>query len=223
MLKIWLAIALWVVSAAGAQAATTWVEGKHYYRIEPARPIDITPGKVTVTEVFSYACPACNFFAPVADKLQASLPANARLDFVAASFRPDEDWPVFQRAYYTAQAMGIDKKTHRAMFDAVWKTGALAIMDASGRQVKRQMPTIEDAAAFYARAANIKAETFLATAKSFGVDLKIRQAEELIRAWQIDGTPSIVVNGKYRLDVRSAGNNEALIALVRWLVAREHR
>lgn len=119
--------------------------------------------------------------------------------------------------------MGIDKKTHRAMFDAVWKTGALAIMDASGRQVKRQMPTIEDAAAFYARAANIKAETFLATAKSFGVDLKIRQAEELIRAWQIDGTPSIVVNGKYRLDVRSAGNNEALIALVRWLVAREHR
>ena len=110
------------------------------------------------------------------------------------------------------------------MFDAVWKTGELSIMDASGRQVKRQMPTLEDVAKFYARLTGIKAETFVATSKSFGVDLKVRQAEELVRAWRIDGTPSLVVNGKYRTDVRSAGGYDPLIALTQWLVAKErHR
>ena len=34
---------------------------------------------------------------------------------------------MLQRAYFTAQALGIAERTHQAMFDAVWKTGELAM------------------------------------------------------------------------------------------------
>ncbi|MGH8230532.1 MAG: thiol:disulfide interchange protein DsbA/DsbL [Steroidobacteraceae bacterium] len=198
-----------------------WAQGRNYFRIDPAQPTSVGPGKVEVMEVFSYACPACNRFYPVVDQLRAALPSNAEMIFVPAAFRPDEDWPMFQRAYYTAQALDIDKRTHDAMFDAVWKTGELAVFDPRTQRPKNPPPSIEDAAKFYARVAGIKPETFVATAASFGVDVKIRQAEQLIRADQVDQTPTIVVNGKYRVTVGSAGGDDQLIELVKYLVAQE--
>jgi protein dithiol oxidoreductase (disulfide-forming) len=208
-------------SAPAAYGATAWVQGSNYFLIEPAQTPDVAAGKVEVTEVFSYACPACNRFYPVVDRLRAALPANAELDYVAAAFNTSEDWPMFQRAYYTAQLLDIDKRTHDAMFDAVWKTGELAIIDPSSRRIKSPAPTIQDAARFYARVAGVKPETFVATAASFGVDVKIRQADQLIRTELIDQTPTIVVDGKYRVTVGSAGGDDQLIELVKWLVAQQ--
>jgi hypothetical protein len=37
----------------------------------------------------------------------------------------------------------------------------------------------------------------------------------------VDRTPTIVVNGKYRLNVESAGSDEKVIELVNYLVAKE--
>jgi len=195
--------------------------GNELFPDRTTQPTAGPPGKIEVTEVFSYACPACNHFYPVADRLKASLPANAELDFVAAGFRPDEDWPMFQRAYYMAQILGLDKRTHDAMFDAVWKTGDLAVFDPRTQRLKVPPPSIQDAAAFYARVTGIKPETFLATANSFGVDTRMRQADQLIRDYRVESTPTIVVDGKYRLDVQSAGGLDQLIELVKWLVAKE--
>lgn len=193
----------------------------HYFLITPAQPTGLTPGKIQVTEIFSYARPGCNRFYPVVDRLQASLPANAVMDFLPAAFRPDEDWPMFQRAYLAAKEMGIDKRTHDAMFDAIWKSGELAVFDPATQRAKQPAPSISDAAQFYAQAAGVKREAFLATAGSFVVDVRIRQADELIRNYGISETPSIVVNGKYRLNPVSAGGYEQTIELVKWLVAQE--
>src|ERR1017187_9025589 len=120
----------------GAQGASSWEQGTNYFLIDPPQATAAAPGKIEVTEVFSYACPACNHFYPVVDRLKASLPANAELDFIAAGFRPDEDWPMFQRAYYAAQILGLDKRTHAAMFDAIWKTGELAVEDPRTQRFK---------------------------------------------------------------------------------------
>jgi thiol:disulfide interchange protein DsbA len=204
-----------------ARAESRWVAGVHYFVINPAQPTGLAPGKIQVTEIFSYACPGCNRFYPVADRLQASLPANAVLDFLPASFRPDEDWPTFQRAYLAAKQMGIDKRTHDAMFDAVWKSGELAVVDPATQRAKRPAPTLTDVARFYAQVAGVKPEAFLAAATSFAVEVSIRQADELIRNYGISETPSIVVNGKYRLNPVSAGGYEQTIELVKWLVAQE--
>ncbi len=213
-------VALFAALAAGAHAASTWTEGVNYFRVDPARPPALPGGQVEVTEVFSYGCPACNAFLPTMHKLQKSLPANAVLDYLPAAFNPSEDWPMLQQAYFTAQVLGVADKTHDAMFDAVWGSGELATMDSSNN-IKSRLPTIEDAARFYNRHAGVPVDKFLSTAKSFAVDMKIRNADALIAAYRVDRTPTIVVNGKYRLFVQSAGGPDQVVELVKWLVAKE--
>jgi thiol:disulfide interchange protein DsbA len=204
-----------------AHSASSYSQGTNYFLIQPAQPTSVAPGKVEVTEVFSYACPACNRFYPTIDKLKAALPANAELTYVPAAFNSAEDWPMFQRAYYAAQLLGVDKKTHDQMFDAVWRTGELGVVDPGTQRIRSPLPTLQDAARFYARVAGVNPETFLSTANSFGVDTKTRQADQYIKFTQVDQTPTIIVNGKYRVTVGSAGGDDKVVGVVLWLVAQE--
>jgi thiol:disulfide interchange protein DsbA len=219
-------ICLGVLAAAiamPAKASATWTEGVNYFLIQPARTPSVPPGKIEVTEVFSYACPACNIFQPTMHKLKQAMPANVVVDYLPAAFNTAEDWPMFQLAYVTAQLLGVDQQTHDAMFDTVWKGGDLSITDTSTRALKSRMPTIEDAAKFYSQHAGVPVEKFIATSKSFSADLKVRTAEDLIAGYKVDRTPTIIVNGKYRLHVESAGGTDQLIDLVKYLVAKESK
>ena len=207
----------------GRAAAAQWTEGKNYFLIIPPRPTSVAPGKVEVTEVFSYGCPACNIFVPTMHKLKQALPPNAVLDYLPAAFNTTEDWPMFQLSYFTAQLLGVADQWHDAMFDAVWNTGELAVVDPATERIKSHLPTIEDVARFYNRHAGVPVDKFVSTSKSFAVDVKVRSAEDTIAAYKVDRTPTIVVNGKYRLHVESAGGEDQLIALVKWLVAKESK
>jgi protein dithiol oxidoreductase (disulfide-forming) len=198
-----------------------WVEGKNYYTIEPAQPTGV-PGKIVVTEVFSYACPACNAFHTTADQLAKTLPPNAVMDYLPVSFRPDENFPLFQRAYYAAKALGVSDKTYDAMFDAIWKTGELASDDlTTGRpKPKSAWPTLDDVAKFYAKY-GVDPKQFVAVANSFSINTQMKQADDLQKAYGVEGTPTVVVNGKYRFTPGDAGGYAQSIELAKWLVAKE--
>jgi thiol:disulfide interchange protein DsbA len=214
-----LLFALLMVFVVEAHAAT-WTEGQDYYLITPAQASHVAAGKVEVLEVFSYGCPACNSFQPTLQLLKKNLPPDAQLAFLPAAFSAAEDWPMFQRAWFTAQALGIADRTQQQMYDAVWQTGELAISDPVTHRLKSPLPSIEDAAGLYARWTGIKAQDFLAMARSFGVDMKMRAADAQILAMQVPGTPCIVVAGRYRVNndaVRAPGR---LVELVRYLVAK---
>ena len=96
--------------------AQQWVEGKDYFEIKPALKPNVPAGYVEVTEVFSYACIYCNRAAPTIEKLKKNLPTNAQMTYVAASFNSAESWPMFQRVYYTAQALNLMPKMHDAVY-----------------------------------------------------------------------------------------------------------
>ncbi|HEY1898279.1 MAG TPA: thiol:disulfide interchange protein DsbA/DsbL [Steroidobacteraceae bacterium] len=205
------------------QAAQSWTEGTNFEVIHPTQRTQVAPGKVEIMEVFSYGCPSCNSFQPVIATLEHSLPPNAQMVFLPASFKPEEDWSMLQRAYFTAQVLGVSERTHQGMFDAVWKTGELAIADPATHRLKNPMPTIEDAAKCYEHLAGIKPAVFLATARSFGVDVKMRAADAQVLAMQVPGTPCIIVNGKYRIVLDSLRSEADLIGVVRYLVDKESR
>ncbi|MGB3463010.1 thiol:disulfide interchange protein DsbA/DsbL [Rhodanobacter lindaniclasticus] len=198
-----------------------WVEGKNYFLIEPAQPTS-HPGKIEVTEVFSFGCPACNAFHATADQIRKSLPAGAVMNYLPAAFRPDENWVVYQRAFYAAQALGVAEKSYDAMFDATWKTGETATynLKGTGLKPKEAWPTIEDIAKFYAQF-GVDPKEFVAVANSFSVNTRMKRADDLIKAYGIDGTPSMVVNGKYRYGPSTAGGYAQTIELTQWLVAKE--
>ncbi|HEX8776873.1 MAG TPA: thiol:disulfide interchange protein DsbA/DsbL [Rhodanobacter sp.] len=215
-------------TAAAAPAAAPfvddgkWVEGKDYFRIDPAQPKAVATDKIEVVEVFSYACPACNSFHGAMDQIEKTLPADAVVHYLPAAFRPDENWPVYQRAFYAAQALGVRAKAHDAFFDATWKTGETATYDLStGRpKPKGAWPTIEDIAKFYAKF-GVDPKEFVAVANSFSVNTKMKQADDLIKAYGVPGTPTIVVDGKYRFSPSDVHTVQRAIELTQWLVAKE--
>ena len=219
MLKRFSAVLFGLAAFAAAHAQQTFEAGKEYFLVEP--PQGTSSGdKIEVLEVFSYACPACNQFRPFADKIKTDLPANAAMTYLPASFIPTEDWPVFQRAFFAAQALGLVDKTHNAMFDAIWKEGSLKISDPVTHQLVKPLPTIEDVARFYA-GYGAKADDFVGVANSFAVNTKMKRADAQIKAYGVDSTPTIIVNGKYRITPKTAGGMDKVEAVVDYLVAQE--
>jgi thiol:disulfide interchange protein DsbA len=204
-----------------AHGAEAWTEGTHFIRLQKPQRTTVPAGKVEVLEVFSYGCIACNGFQPILEKLKSGLPKNAQMAFLHASFVPQESWPMFQRAYFAAQSLGIAERTHQAIYDAVWKSNELAVVDQATHSLKNPQPTIEDAAKCYARLTGIKPEAFLAAARSFSVDAKMRAADAQVREMQVPGTPCIVINGKYRVNMDSLRSVDDLLNIVNFLVAKE--
>lgn len=197
-----------LATGAHAQGASPWQIGKHYFPIEPPQATT-TGDKVEVVEVLSYACPACNSIVGVVDGIKKSLPANAEFVLVPAQFG-NEAWRVYARALYTAQALGIAEKAHADVFRAIYVDNKLG----------QNKVTIEEVADFYSRY-GVSAADFLATSTSFAVQARLKRNEALIRAYGVDGTPSFVVNGKYRLSGSSAGGYQQLGELILYLVAKE--
>jgi protein dithiol oxidoreductase (disulfide-forming) len=204
-----------------AMAQLRWVEGTHYTTITPATSYEAPPGKIEVTEVFSYGCPACNGALPGMNALKTKLPSDVVMNYVHASFIPTEAWPMFQQAYITAKALGISEATHDMMFTAIWKTSEIPLADLATGRVKQPLPTIEDAARFYSRHTAVKEAQFLEMAKSFGVATQIKRADELVKVWKVPSTPSLVVNGRYLVNMQAAGSWDNVFEVVNFLVSQE--
>lgn len=189
-----------------AAAERDWQLGADYMLIDPRVPT-ATGDKVEVVEVFSYACPHCAHFQPFMDELKAKLPANAQLVLVPAVFNPS--WEPFARAFYAARSMGVLDKTHQALFDALHRDH-LPIGD------------MQALAGFYSNY-GVSAASFQSTANSFIVDSQIAHGNQLVHDYGVSATPTLIVNGKYRVELNSekhVGPAEA-IAIVLHLVKQE--
>jgi thiol:disulfide interchange protein DsbA len=193
-------------TSAGTTAARTWVAGTDYALIEPPQPTS-TGDKIEVVEVFSYACPHCAHFQPYADELKSKLPANAQFVLIPAVFNPS--WEPFARAFYTAQALGLVDRTHQALFDAIHRDHL-------------PLGSLEALANFYA-GYGATSGNFLSTANSFVIDAKMSRGADLLRSYGIEATPTLVVNGKYRIGANSQHNIgfAEMIQIALYLVQQE--
>jgi protein dithiol oxidoreductase (disulfide-forming) len=202
-------------------AQMRWVDGQHYHTLTPAAPTSVPAGKIEVTEIFSYGCPYCFQASAQIEKLKAGLPADAVMTYVPASFIPSEGWPMFQRAYLTAKALGIADSTHELMYAAVWQSGEMPLMDKTTGRVSKTLPTIEDAALFYSRHSRVKQDEFLAMARSPQIDAAMKNADALVEAYKVPGTPALVVNGRYLLEMSAVGSYTAALQLIDYLISQE--
>jgi protein dithiol oxidoreductase (disulfide-forming) len=202
-------------------AQLRWIDGQHYLTLNPAAPTSVPAGKIEVTEVFSYGCPYCYQAGPEINKIKAALPADAVMTYLPASFIPAEAWPMFQRAYLTAKALGIAEATHELMYVAVWESGELPLTDKTTGHISKTLPTIEDAALFYSRHTKVKQADFLAMARSPQIDAEMKRADALVEAYKVPGTPALVVNGRYLVNQSAVGSYVGVLQLIVYLVAQE--
>ncbi|MDQ3270385.1 MAG: thiol:disulfide interchange protein DsbA/DsbL [Pseudomonadota bacterium] len=181
------------------------VAGTDYVEIPGGQPY--TPGeKIEVVEVFGYTCPACASFEPLANAWKARLPADVEFEPVAAPF--GGFWNTYAKAFYTAQSMGLIDKTHDAMFRAIHVERSLPVQPA---------PSDEQIAQFYVKfGADPKA--FQSTMASFATNAKLRRAQQFLETSGVDSTPTMVVNGKYRVTGRGF---DEILRITDHLIARE--
>jgi thiol:disulfide interchange protein DsbA len=160
-------------------------------------------GKIEVVEVFSYGCVHCAHFEPYAESIQKKLPAGVVFRSVPAVF--NAAWEPYARAFYAAQELGALNRTHAALFKAI-------------HEDHYPIRTMDELGDFYARN-GVDRAAFMKIAQSDEVSQKIISDTRLIQAWQIEGTPTIVVNGKYVS--KNITSFDQLAAMTQWLVKRE--
>ena len=54
--------------------------------------------------------------------------------------------------------------------------------------------------------------------KSFGVQSKVRRAEQLSKAYQIDGTPALAVQGRYTISAGQSRTQPNMLAIADYLI-----
>ncbi|NKC00494.1 MAG: thioredoxin domain-containing protein [Pseudomonadales bacterium] len=184
-----------------------FVAGTHYEVLEIA--VDTRDSdKVEVVEMFSYACIHCFNFDPYVKAWHARQPDNVDFHAVPAIF--NDDWERLAQAFYTSESLGVTEKVHERMFEGIHN------LNEDLRQAEILAPIFEELA-------EVNESDFNAAHKSFSVRSRVQQAKALVRAYKITGVPTMIVNGKYRIDGRMAGGNAKMIEVVDFLVAKERQ
>ena len=179
-----------------AQAADVPLEaGKTY--VELANPVPVAePGKIEVVELFWYGCPHCYAFEPTINPWAAKLPAMF-----------GGPWDAHGQLFLTLDAMGVENKVHAAIFNAIQKEG-------------KRLTDKNDMADFVATQ-GVDKEKFLQTFDSFAIKGQIVKAKELAKKYEVSGVPTLIVNGKYRFDLGTAGGPEQALNVADQLIAKE--
>lgn len=179
-------------------------EGVDYAVINPAVPTS-TPGKVEVTEVFWFGCPHCYHFEPLWNNWVKTAPKTAAVLIVPAALA--RNWEPGAKLYYALDALGVEKRLHNDIFTAIHVISTL-------------LPNDESAFPDWVAGKGVDKKKFIDSYKSFAVQSKMAASKQKVLAWGIDGTPGVVVNGKYRL-IQPAGMNQAkLNEVLNFLVAK---
>lgn len=183
------------------------VVGTDYVLIEGGQPIQPATGKIEVAEIFGYVCPACARFQGLIGPWKAGLPADVNFVYVPAMF--GATWDDYGRAFYAAEALGIQDKTHDAVYSAIHLEQSL--------KGERGRDSVQDIANFYARH-GVDAKKFADTMGSFAVNAKTNRAKQFATRSKITGTPSLIVNGKYLVKGQSF---EDMLRIADHLIASE--
>jgi thiol:disulfide interchange protein DsbA len=209
-----LALALLAIVATGAApqaAAQAAAQGPAAAR--PAAPARATTGKVEVVEVFWYGCGACYMLDPYLESWKKTKPAAAELVRLPVTW--NDGAKRHAKLFYALQALKQDGRLHTKIFDTIHRggNGLIARDDAGTLALQRD----------WAKANGVDPTAFTSAWNSMSVDVKLRQAEDLVRRYRVEGTPAMIINGKYFTDVTSAGGVPQMLELINALVASETR
>lgn len=176
------------VAKLASDAGPPPVEGTDYVVIPNGQPFEAVAGKVEVVEVFNHVCPGCASFQPLLGAWKSSLPADVNFVYVPALFGGPFD--TYARAFYAAQSLGLEEKAHDALYRAIHIDRTL--------RGERGQDTPQDIGRFYS-AYGADPTQFAEAMGSFAVEGKLAKAKQFAQRTGVEGTPTLIVAGKYRI------------------------
>jgi thiol:disulfide interchange protein DsbA len=181
--------ALLLPLAALAAAPAAPVAGEDYVLIDGGQPYQPLAGsRIEVVEVFGYWCHHCAEFQPRVEAWKQRLPADVRFTYVPAVFSDDD---AFARAYFAAADAGALGRTHDELFRAIHDDRILAAN-----------ATVDEIAWFYGEHGLVPAK-MKAAMTSPATTARLQRARDFALRSGVEGTPSLVINGRYRVRGRT--------------------
>ena len=165
--------------------------------LNPPQPTE-SDGKIEVLEFFWYGCIHCYNLEPKLDTWLKTKPADVVFRRVPAVL--SDRWGHDAAVFYTFEALGVLDKLHRPFFDAIHM-----------QRLRSDNAQVLNA---WLEQQGVDPKKFDATARSFGVQSKVKRAIRLTSDYKIDGTPAMAVHGRYTI-----GASETMLDTVNQLVA----
>lgn len=192
------------LSSAALFAQKTFEEGKHYEVVA-----DQKTEVPTVTEFFSLYCGHCFQFEALVDTLKASLIDGAKFEKSHVNYIPRNN-PEAQmgivKAFLAMQDLGMQKELSAQFFAAIHMKGI-------------QIDSVDDMKQIFL-ANDVSEEKFQ---KLFSDPDLIKRATAMSKEWEkkkVTNVPTLVVNGKYKIEMGSVKSLEELISLTNYLLEK---
>lgn len=164
-----------------------------YRNIDP-QPI-ATGDRIEVIEFFWYGCPYCNALQPSLEAWAKRKPADVELRHIPAVFR--QSWVPHARVFYTLEALGELGRLHQTVYRSY--------------HMENERLSSTDSTADWAARHGIERGRWVTAFESADVSRKVDQAVAATRAYSIEGTPSLVVDGRY---VTSTAMSETVAGVI---------
>ncbi|OJA72107.1 thiol:disulfide interchange protein [Burkholderia ubonensis] len=191
------------LAAGFAQAAPSApVAGKDYEVMKAPQPVSAPAGKVEVIEFFWYGCPHCYEFEPTVEAWVKKQGDKVDFKRIPVAFR--DDFVPHSKLFYAVSALGISEKVTPAIFNAIHKQ-------------KNYLLTPQAQADFLA-SQGVDKKKFMNAYNSFSVQGQVKQSAELLKSYNIDGVPTIVVQGKYKTGPAYTNSLEGTAQVLDYLV-----
>ena len=203
-LRFSLPLVLWLACVSFAQPAAAQSQADLDYREIPQQPIE-TGDKIEVIDFFFYGCQYCNDLLPRLERWRRGMPADVVMRHIPV-VRHDS-WVPLAKTYFTLEAMGEVERLHPAVFHSY--------------HVEDLYMSQEKVIAEWAGKQGLDREKFMAIYRSDETRQKVERARKQTMQYEIQGTPSLVVDGRFLTDGASAKTIEILDRMVR--IARQQR
>ena len=150
------------------------------YRLISPQPVE-TGERIEVIDFFWYGCPYCNELQPALEDWDRRKPADVALRRVPAILR--DTWAPHARIYYTLELLGEVGRLHQKVYDSY--------------HVEELSMSQPDVMEQWAVKNGIERRRWLDAYYSPEVDARVARAHELAKRYEVQGTPSVVVDGRY--------------------------
>ena len=178
------------------------VPGTDYQPVEP--PVATSDAsKIVVTQFFSYQCPHCYKFEKPFEAWSRDLAPDVKVERVAVAIGR-APWQAAAVAFYALTAMQKSPAIDDAFFSAIHREGKPLADEAS----------IAD----WVATQGVDRAKFVEAYRSFGVGVKVKQADSLSRQVRLPSVPSLVIDGRYLIPLADDGDFKDQLAFADALI-----
>jgi thiol:disulfide interchange protein DsbA len=150
------------------------------YRLIVPQTVD-TGDRIEVIDFFWYGCPYCNELQPALEDWAKRKPADVELRRVPVILK--DSWAPHARIYYALELLGEVERLHARVYH--------------GYHVEELHMSRPDVMEQWAAKQGIERRKWLDAYYSPEVDARVARALQLTKRYDIQGTPSVVVDGRY--------------------------